>query len=95
MDGGQPSNFRPKATVAPSRQQPYLVSPQVKYWGHPSLKGPWAALNSSGQHPNVVLLHNTRGSGLQRFSPKMACNSSFVNSGKETKYDRKAKNEWS
>ena len=80
VEGGHPSNLRPKATVAPSIQHPNLVSPQVKYCGQPSSKGPIAALNSSGQHPKVVLSQSTKGGGLHRFSPKMSCNSSLVNS---------------
>ena len=82
LDGGQPANLVPFATVAPSRQQPYLVSAQVKNWGQPSSKGPVAALKPSLQQPNVVLEQGSTGSGLHRFSPNRACNSSLVSSVK-------------
>ena len=70
-EGGHPSNFGPFATVAPSRQHPYRVSPQVSYVGQSKSNGPAAALKSSGQQPNVVFEQGTLGSGLHRFSIKM------------------------
>ena len=82
FEGGQPSNLRPSATVAPSLQQPYLVSPHVSKVGQSKSNGPAAALKSSGQQPNVVFEQSTNGAGLHRRSPKMAWSSSLVSSKK-------------
>ena len=83
FEGGQPSNLRPSATVAPSLQQPYLVSPHVSKVGQSKSNGPAAALKLSGQQPNVVFEQSTNGAGLHRRSPKMAWSSSLVSSKKK------------
>ncbi len=46
----------------------HLVSPQLFISMHPCAKGPSAAKNPSGQHPNVVLSQGSTGSGLHRRS---------------------------
>ena len=82
LEGGHPSNLIPWAIVAPSIQQPYLVSSHVLYSGQSLSKGPTAALKPSGQQPNVVLEQGTTGSGLHLLS-NIACNSSLVHSEKK------------
>ena len=88
FEGGQPSNLRPSATVAPSLQQPYLVSPHVSKVGQSKSNGPAAALKSSGQQPNVVFEQSTNGAGLHRRSPKMAWSSSLESSKKNFCYEK-------
>ena len=86
LEGGHPSNLIPWAIVAPSIQQPYLVSSHVLYSGQSLWKGPTAALKPSGQQPNVVLEQGTTGSGLHLLS-NIACNSSLVHSEKKMHFD--------
>ncbi len=52
--------------LAESCHSSHLASSQVLSSGHPSAKGPSAALNPSGQHPKVELPQGCSGSGLHR-----------------------------